>query len=409
MALATTCPQCKTSFKVVPDQLKLRRGLVRCGVCQHVFSGIDYLRYVGEHRPSEPPSTDENGHVDLKTAFFLPETVLDEHPLPSSLQAPKGPQVATAAQAPIDEHVPYEAPEGLRPRQTDDQGADPDAIGSPAGMFTAPGGHERIERLEANDTPDVVSGVDDIELANAEFADLGQATTTDPLAPNAPLPQSHDAADDAKVIERELAEADRVLAEDVRTRADDAHDMAPSLAATTNDDAVDFFSAGSGKATSFDAFTPLSIVAGLALLLLLLVQLAIGARDVLAARYPALQPVLAAVSAPLGKSIELPRRAGSITIDSFELTATPRPGVYSLNAMLRNHASHPVRWPAIELTLTDSVGSVLVRRVLSAEEYLGGTDAIAAGIGASAERPLRVALRASGLSPSGYSAVLFYP
>ncbi|HYF60850.1 MAG TPA: MJ0042-type zinc finger domain-containing protein, partial [Burkholderiaceae bacterium] len=48
MALATTCPQCKTSFKVVPDQLKLRRGLVRCGVCQHVFSGIDYLRYVDE-------------------------------------------------------------------------------------------------------------------------------------------------------------------------------------------------------------------------------------------------------------------------------------------------------------------------------------------------------------------------
>src|SRR5690606_33748952 len=48
MALATTCPQCKTSFKVIPDQLKLRRGLVRCGVCQHVFSGIDYLRYVDD-------------------------------------------------------------------------------------------------------------------------------------------------------------------------------------------------------------------------------------------------------------------------------------------------------------------------------------------------------------------------
>ena len=46
MALATTCPQCKTSFKVVPDQLKLRRGLVRCGVCQNVFSGVEHLRYV---------------------------------------------------------------------------------------------------------------------------------------------------------------------------------------------------------------------------------------------------------------------------------------------------------------------------------------------------------------------------
>lgn len=53
MALATTCPQCKTSFKVVPDQLKLRRGLVRCGVCQHVFSGVEHLRYVDKDENTE--------------------------------------------------------------------------------------------------------------------------------------------------------------------------------------------------------------------------------------------------------------------------------------------------------------------------------------------------------------------
>lgn len=56
MALATTCPQCKTSFKVVPDQLKLRRGLVRCGVCQHVFSGVEHLRYVDKDEKTEKAS-----------------------------------------------------------------------------------------------------------------------------------------------------------------------------------------------------------------------------------------------------------------------------------------------------------------------------------------------------------------
>ena len=54
MALATTCPQCKTSFKVVPDQLKLRRGLVRCGVCQFVFSGVEHLRYVDKDDDADP-------------------------------------------------------------------------------------------------------------------------------------------------------------------------------------------------------------------------------------------------------------------------------------------------------------------------------------------------------------------
>lgn len=79
MALATTCPQCKTSFKVVPDQLKLRRGLVRCGACQHVFSGIDFLRYVDESNRTEPApgsAAAQSADDDLKTAFFLPETIL---------------------------------------------------------------------------------------------------------------------------------------------------------------------------------------------------------------------------------------------------------------------------------------------------------------------------------------------
>lgn len=61
MALATTCPRCATSFKVVPDQLKLRRGLVRCGMCQHVFSGIDFLRYIDES--ARPITGDADGQA----------------------------------------------------------------------------------------------------------------------------------------------------------------------------------------------------------------------------------------------------------------------------------------------------------------------------------------------------------
>ncbi|MBD0871878.1 zinc-ribbon domain-containing protein, partial [Achromobacter xylosoxidans] len=39
MALTTRCPQCGTTFKVVPDQLRVRNGLVRCGACSTVFDG----------------------------------------------------------------------------------------------------------------------------------------------------------------------------------------------------------------------------------------------------------------------------------------------------------------------------------------------------------------------------------
>lgn len=37
MSMITRCPACQTQFKVVPDQLRISEGWVRCGQCQQVF------------------------------------------------------------------------------------------------------------------------------------------------------------------------------------------------------------------------------------------------------------------------------------------------------------------------------------------------------------------------------------
>lgn len=41
--LATRCPHCHTQFRVTPQQLTLREGMVRCGACREIFNGMDYL------------------------------------------------------------------------------------------------------------------------------------------------------------------------------------------------------------------------------------------------------------------------------------------------------------------------------------------------------------------------------
>ena len=41
--LATRCPYCHTQFRVTPQQLALREGMVRCGTCREVFNGTDHL------------------------------------------------------------------------------------------------------------------------------------------------------------------------------------------------------------------------------------------------------------------------------------------------------------------------------------------------------------------------------
>lgn len=41
--MKTLCPECQTTFRVTPDQLKARAGKVRCGQCQTVFNALDSL------------------------------------------------------------------------------------------------------------------------------------------------------------------------------------------------------------------------------------------------------------------------------------------------------------------------------------------------------------------------------
>lgn len=55
--MLTCCPNCKTSFRITPEQLKARKGKVRCGECQHVFNALDTL--IDDPTPirTAPPTT----------------------------------------------------------------------------------------------------------------------------------------------------------------------------------------------------------------------------------------------------------------------------------------------------------------------------------------------------------------
>lgn len=41
--MKTRCPNCQTTFRVTPEQLKARAGKVRCGQCQTIFNALDSL------------------------------------------------------------------------------------------------------------------------------------------------------------------------------------------------------------------------------------------------------------------------------------------------------------------------------------------------------------------------------
>lgn len=55
--LVTRCPACRTAFRLVADQLRLRQGLVRCGQCDTVFDAREHLIELPAPEPAAGPET----------------------------------------------------------------------------------------------------------------------------------------------------------------------------------------------------------------------------------------------------------------------------------------------------------------------------------------------------------------
>lgn len=90
--MLTRCPACDTSFRVTPEQLKLRAGRVRCGKCQSVFNALDTLL--------EAPAPER---IDV---------------------APPPPTLQPAAPAPLDESSDLALADSVEPAAATEQAAD---------------------------------------------------------------------------------------------------------------------------------------------------------------------------------------------------------------------------------------------------------------------------------------------
>lgn len=86
MSLTTRCPACSTRFRVVPDQLKISDGWVRCGHCSNVFDATLHL----------------SASLMLSPAAPQPQALPPQVPVPA--------QVPVESPAPVASPVPVDDP-----------------------------------------------------------------------------------------------------------------------------------------------------------------------------------------------------------------------------------------------------------------------------------------------------------
>ena len=466
MALATTCPQCKTSFKVVPDQLKLRRGLVRCGVCQHVFSGVEHLRYVDRDEDASQPGALVAPTITARPpapavtapAHATPRSSADaspSHATPAADDEPETDTLTSVSDTAIDTGT-ADSPSTEDP-VADDQNASDDA----SAQRTANDRNRRRGRNRHRDNhtgrdgneashatptprPAVTQGEDDLKtvffLSDSEKPLPGQSADANVQLPASlrsgnTAPQPDDLDPDTQAAGALIDEANRIWRQHKPRHADDRsadgdNDKEGPRHGSEHASASDDSSrtgnrsghsrrsrrhgadsgAHSGQRTLVGWFTPARrrrLVAGLSVLAA--VQLVSVYRTEIAYPLPFLRPVASAASLLTGQDIKPPMSLGALSIESFELRNTRQPGKTRMTAILRNRSNLPTRWPAMELTLTGPSNAVVVRKVLLPSQYLENPRAQAGGMPPNSEQPIDLLLETSDLNLAGYSVALFYP
>jgi predicted Zn finger-like uncharacterized protein len=143
----------------------------------------------------------------------------------------------------------------------------------------------------------------------------------------------------------------------------------------------------------------------LALALLLGWQVHRSHHDWIAARWPAVAPVVQRLCATTGCIVEPPRRLESLVVESSGLVRAGVAGTYRLTVSLRNRDRLALRLPALDLSLTDAQGRVVARRVLLPGELGATVTSVAAG----ADLALAATLRSREVPIVGYTIEIFYP
>jgi predicted Zn finger-like uncharacterized protein len=268
MSLNTRCPACETVFKVVPDQLKVSSGWVRCGRCAEVFDAATHML---------TPA----GSTAKPVASKAPEPI--HQPTQPVAAAPITVAVAVAVTAP--------------PKPP-----------SPSGLAT----HRAI-------------AVADARVVSAPHT-----------SPSASVEEEAHGSDFGQVAE------------------------------------LSFVRHAKNQAFWRQAWVVRGLMTTLiALSVVLVFQIVLNQRDLIAAKYPGLQSSLERLCSPLDCRIDPVKQLDALKIESSTFQKTQESALgetFALKVTLKNNAALSLAAPALELSLTDANDTAVLRRVLQPEE-----------------------------------------
>lgn len=362
MSLATRCTACGTVFRVVQDQLKVSEGWVRCGRCAEVFDAREQLFDLEREAPP---------------------------PWPAQAQAPEGSADDSEFEATrLDSTHAREA-------QSAWPSSDREALES------AQPGDADLDR------PALDEFADDDEPMPDEFADASRSPPSRQAARTSDhsfqLPADYLSSGDRQTSTGAAASSVTSDLGALAAHPDDSPLPKPSF----------MRKAGEQRPAIGRVARALWIAAGLLLALLLELQAVVHYRDRLATLDPQLNLYLKKMCELLSCEVRPLQLINAISVESSSLTRAPGDANhYQLSVSLLNRANTALALPSVDLSLTDSAGSLLARRVLKPGDFSASAPhkgAAAGTIAAKSQIELQTLLQAGDARLVGYTVEVFYP
>lgn len=345
MSLITQCPACSTLFKVVPDQLRMSDGWVRCGQCDEVFDANANIR-------TDVAVADVPPHAQTLQGTQNAE-------LPASCAVDLSQAEDASRQEPQDDHVAVATDSVMESDSLDE-----------VPLSSAP---ERAD-LFLNKSPKELSDFS----AAVSAASLHDELCTDT--------QANEGASERRYMQ--------MFAPEAEAQAD------PKLSFMKPVRAPSVW-------TRRGVRVMLALCCTL-LAMLVVLQVVVHERNRLAVQYPEFRAELAGLCAAVGLEIEPLRQIESVVIDSSAFSKV-RNDVYKLSFTMRNSSSTALATPAMELTLTDMQDQIVMRKVLTPTDFATVPTVMNAGAEVSATLPVSVRGPVPVERVSGYRLLAFYP
>jgi predicted Zn finger-like uncharacterized protein len=363
MNLITTCPSCLSQYSVSPETLRIADGWVGCGQCGYVYDATKTLKNVPVLR--QDPHVLEAGAADTPAP---PGPAMDPPPPPAKTVAHVQQDLEVLPQR--EPHAPLAEPESQEPLPVASGLADlPDRLPqeelapqTPADSEPAANQTLSVQLREAMALESPASASVPAPDIAVQEADPAPSPEADPVLRLDEPTEPGQAATALRTAQLQTLrhEAEKPSSPDLAARFDPWKDDEPPLARPSRK------MAGEPAAAQKDWSMFQSVILSL-LIVLSIFQVMMYHRDWLSSTVPALRPALQQACAVLKCKVHSWRNIDAVVIQHASLTQNDA-GYYKMSLAVKNTSEQKVAMPAVELSLLDANGAIMLRRVLSPED-----------------------------------------